>query len=299
MSLFENLATLPIFLNEHTMFAFTLLGLFSLIFGSFLNVVIYRLPKILAINWQREAQEMLGLNITFNQTSYSLNRPRSCCPHCQTQIQARDNIPIISFLLLRGRCRHCANKISWQYPAVEVLMLLLTLILVWRFGASFMFGAGFIFCALLLCLSIIDLNTQLLPDQLTLPGLWLGLIINTQHIFCPLLDAVIGAVIGYLSLWIFAKLFQILTKRQGMGHGDFKLLAVLGAWLGWQLLPFIILSASLVGAICGISYILITRQNKSIPIPFGPYLALAGIMALFFGQDITHWYLGFLSLSPN
>lgn len=247
-------------------FIFCLVFLLGLSIGSFLNVVIVRLPD-----------------------EINLAIPRSRCPHCQTPIHAWDNIPILSFLLLRGRCRHCRTAISWRYPLVEFSTALLTTLTFWHFGLQVQTLFAFFFIWFLIALFFIDLDTQLLPDQLTLPLLWLGLLANVQHLFIDLSSAVVGAIAGYLSLWTIAQLYLLLTKRPGMGHGDFKLLAALGAWLGWQVLPLIIFLSSLLGLVCGALILFIHKQDRHTPIAFGPYLALAGGVALFFGN--TSWLL--------
>lgn len=274
--------------------AFTVLGaLLGLFVGSFLNVVIYRLPLMMEREWQAQAAELRGEEPA-SRERFNLATPRSRCPHCGHLISAAENIPLFSYLALRGRCRHCGARISKRYPAVEVLCALLSGYAAWHFGFSLAALGALLFLWALIALTFIDLDTQLLPDDLTLPLLWLGLLFNLAHTYTALPDAVIGAVAGYLALWSVYWLFKLLTGKEGMGHGDFKLLAAIGAWLGWQSLPLTILLSSLVGAAIGISLILFARHGRNTPIPFGPYLAAAGIIALFWGETLTRHYLGTL-----
>lgn len=264
----------------------------GLLVGSFLNVVIYRLPLQLQRGWQRDARDFLGLEEPpETDTHFNLVVPASRCPSCQTPIRPWQNIPVISYLLLRGRCGHCQARISPQYPVVEMASAVLSAVIVLNFGLSTASALLLIFTWSLLALTVIDFNTRLLPDAITLPLLWLGLLANTQAMFVPLGDAVIGAAAGYLLLWSVYWLFRILTGKEGMGHGDFKLLAALGAWLGWQMLPLIIILASLVGAVVGLIGILLLGRDRQLAIAFGPYLAAAGWIALLWGQDIVAVYL--------
>jgi len=221
-------------------------------------------------------------------------RPRSRCPHCGHQISAMENIPILSYLALRGRCRGCGERISARYPLVEALSGLLFGFVAWHFGATVAAVGGMVFVAAMIALTFIDFDTQLLPDSITLPLLWIGLILNVFGSFTDLQSAVVGALAGYLVLWSVYWLFKLATGKEGMGYGDFKLLAAIGAWLGWQALPLTILLSSLVGAIVGILLIVFARHGRSVPIPFGPYLAAAGIIALFWGKPITQAYLHLL-----
>ena len=265
----------------------------GLLVGSFLNVVIYRLPKIMEREWQAFCAE-LAAQTPPSVAAFSLVKPRSRCPACATPVHALDNIPVLSYALLRGKCRHCAAPISIRYPIVEALTGLLSAYVAWRFGVSAMTCAALLFCWSLIALTFIDADTQLLPDQITQPLIWLGLLVNLGGLFTDLPSALIGAAAGYLSLWSIYWLFKLITGKEGMGYGDFKLLAAIGAWLGWSMLPVVILLSSLVGAVVGISLIAFARHGRSQPIPFGPYLAGGGLIALFWGQDLTQAYLAWL-----
>jgi leader peptidase (prepilin peptidase)/N-methyltransferase len=267
-------------------------GLFGLLIGSFLNVVIHRLPKMM----QRESDNYVahenGKPLPHAER-YNLVAPRSACPHCNHQITAVENIPVISYLFLRGKCSKCKASISARYPIVELITGTLSALLIWHFGSGLAGLAALVFAYLLIAMTFIDADTQLLPDDLTLPLLWCGLLINLNGTFVPLKDAVIGAAAGYLSLWTIYWAFKLATGKEGMGYGDFKLLAALGAWLGWTMLPIIILFSSLVGAVVGIALIVFTKHGRDNPIPFGPYLAAAGMITLFYGKPIAQTYLGF------
>lgn len=270
-----------------------LVFLFSLLIGSFLNVVIHRLPRMMEAEWHAQCSELRGEPVASG-ASYNLWRPRSACPHCGHAISALENIPLVSWLWLRGRCSACGAAISARYPLVEFLTALLSAAAAWKWGVSLQtLGALFLIWTLI-ALAFIDLDTTLLPDSLTLPLLWLGLLFNLQGQFASLSDAVIGAMAGYLVLWSVYWLFKLATGKEGMGFGDFKLLAALGAWLGWQLLPVTLLLSSVVGAIVGIAMIVFVKHDRRVPIPFGPYLAGGGLVALFFGADLTQAYLGHL-----
>lgn len=265
-------------------------GVLGLLVGSFLNVVILRLPPRLLAQWRREALEFLELPAEENQLPHGIVVAPSACPSCGNRLRWYHNVPVLSFLLLRGRCGHCAKPISWQYPLVELLSALLIVVCLWRFGPTVQFAAACVFTWMLLAMSGIDFRTQLLPDQLTVPVLWLGLLLSLWGVFVVPHAAIVGAVVGYLILWSVFWLFKLVTGKEGMGYGDFKLLAALGAWLGWMQLPLVILLASVCGSLVGIGWLLIRR--KSLPFAFGPYLAMAGWVALLFGQDISTWYLG-------
>lgn len=269
-----------------------LAGVLGLLIGSFLNVVIYRMPKMM----QRESDNYVahesGKPLPYTDR-FNLMVPRSACPHCGHQIRAIENIPVISYLFLGGKCVKCKAPISIRYPIVELLTGVLSGLLVWHFGSGTAGLATVLFAWLLIAMTFIDLDTQLLPDDLTLPLLWCGLLINLNGTFVPLQDAVIGAAAGYLSLWSIYWVFKLATGKEGMGYGDFKLLAALGAWLGWKMLPIIILLSSLVGAVVGISLILFAKHGRENPIPFGPYLAAAGMIALLYGKPLAQAYLGF------
>ncbi len=263
----------------------------GLLVGSFLNVVINRLPKMMEAQWRQECSLLLELEPPAQQ-KLSLAFPASHCPHCQAPIRPWQNIPVISFLLLRGRCAQCRAGISWQYPLVEAASGLLCLwaALHFPFGWPTLLAMGLAWA--LLALTLIDAKTQLLPDVIVLPLLWAGLFINLFDTFVPLQDAVVGAMAGYLSLWLIYQGFRLLTGKEGMGFGDFKLFAALGAWMGWQQLPWIILASSLVGALVGIGLMFGKRLSQGQPIPFGPYLAAAGWLAFLYGNDFARWYLG-------
>lgn len=268
-------------------------SILGLLIGSFLNVVIHRMPKMM----QRESDNYVahesGKPLPHTDR-YNLVVPRSACPQCGHQITALENIPVLSYLFLRGKCIECKTPISIRYPIVELLSGVLSGLMAWRFGTGLAGLATLAFCYLLIAMTFIDLDTQLLPDDLTLPMLWLGLLLNIQGAFVPLSEAVIGAAAGYLSLWSVYWLFKLTTGKEGMGYGDFKLLAALGAWLGWKMLPAIILLSSVVGAIVGISLILFAQHGRDKPIPFGPYLAVAGLITLLYGHQIVQAYLNFI-----
>lgn len=268
----------------------TVLGL---LVGSFLNVVIHRMPRMLARDWKAQAREILELpaeNLPDN--DLSLVRPRSRCPHCGTLIRAWQNVPLISWLLLRGRCAACHEKISARYPVIELLAGLLAGFMAWRFGVSWAAIGGMLFAWSLIALTFIDLDHQLLPDDITLGLLWLGLVFSLGGVFVTPSQAIIGAVAGYCSLWLIFQSFRLLTGKEGMGYGDFKLFAALGAWLGWKLLPLVILLASAAGAVIGIATIALAGRDRTQPIPFGPFLAVAGLIAFLWGNDLVDWYLG-------
>ena len=259
--------------------------------GSFLNVVIHRLPKILEQGWADQCAELRGEEI-LERPRYNLITPRSACPHCTHQIGALENVPVLSYLLQRGKCKHCGGPISARYPVVEIAATALAVAAAWRFGPTYqsIAIAGLLWA--LLALSVIDIDTQLLPDNITLPLLWAGLIVNSFGLIVPIQDALWGAVGGYLVLWLVYWAFKLLTGKEGMGYGDFKLLAALGAWLGWQMLPVIILLSSVVGAVIGIGMIVLRGRDRTVPIPFGPYLAGAGALAAFYGKTLLAMYLG-------
>jgi leader peptidase (prepilin peptidase)/N-methyltransferase len=266
----------------------TLLGL---LVGSFLNVVIHRLPHMMQRDWQAQCAWIEGKE-TPSAPIYNLVVPRSACPSCQHPIAWYENIPVLSWLMLRGRCSECGVAISKRYPLVEMLTAALFGYAAWRWGAGMQTLAAWGLLASLVALTCIDLDTQLLPDSITLPLAWAGLLINLNAVFCPLDQAVIGAVVGYLALWSIYHLFKLLTGKEGMGFGDFKLLAALGAWLGWKLLLPIVLAASFVGALVGISLIVFAGHDRTRPMPFGPWLALGGLIALFWGEDMLRFWLG-------
>jgi leader peptidase (prepilin peptidase)/N-methyltransferase len=275
-------------------------GLFGLAIGSFLNVAIYRLPIMLERKWRSQCQEILKPNKKPPDTAkrFDLVAPGSRCPHCSHAITALENIPVLSFLWLRGKCSACAKPISWRYPLVELLTGGLTAMVAWYFGYGIAALAGMVLTWSLIALSFIDFDRQLLPDDITLPLLWGGLLLNVFSVFVPLSSAVIGAVGGYVFLWLVYQIFKLVTGKEGMGYGDFKLFAALGAWLGWQSLPLVILLSSLVGAVVGIAFILLFGRDRHLPIPFGPFLCVAGWVALLWGDTLTRYYLQFARLTP-
>jgi leader peptidase (prepilin peptidase)/N-methyltransferase len=266
----------------------------GLLVGSFLNVVIHRLPKMMELGWQQQCAELHGTQ-PVPAEPYNLITPRSACPHCHHAISAWENIPVASYLLLRGKCRACKADISPRYPIIEAVSGLLCGFAALHFGFGMAAAGAILLIWALLVLTVIDLDTQLLPDDITLPLVWAGLLFNLNGGYATLPDALLGAVLGYLALWSVYWLFKLITGKEGMGYGDFKLLAALGAWLGWQLLPLIIILSSLVGAVVGITLIVAVKQGRDIPIPFGPYLAGGGLIALFWGQTLTQNYLQLLS----
>ena len=293
----ELLSGLPVFY-------YSFVFIFSLLVGSFLNVVILRIPKILQQSYKEECIEILELTeLTKNnqdksielpdqQERISLSHPPSTCPKCHTKIKPWHNIPVISyFLLLQGKCYSCGNAISLRYPLIELITALLSVLTIYLLGFS---GAGLLALLLLwtlIALTMIDVDTFLLPDDLTLPLLWLGLIVNSFGVFTDLPSALWGAIVGYSSLWSVFWLFKLVTGKDGMGYGDFKLLAALGAWMGWQFIPLIVILSSFVGAVIGIAGILILGRDKNIPIPFGPYLAIAGWISFLWGDQLINYYL--------
>ena len=264
--------------------------IFGLMIGSFLNVVIHRLPKIMEREWHNNCLELQGKEVP-EQTKYTIATPRSACPKCEHQITALENIPIISYLVLGGKCKGCKTKISMRYPLVEALTGALVGLVAYKFGYTSATLFAWVFTLALITLTFIDFDTQLLPDDITLPLLWIGLLFNLNTGFTDLKSAVIGAVAGYLILWSVYWLFKIVTGKEGMGYGDFKLLAAIGAWFGWQLIPAVILLSSVVGAVIGIGLIMFRSKTSGTAIPFGPFLALGGITALFFGQQLASFYL--------
>ncbi len=263
----------------------------GLMIGSFLNVVIHRLPKMMEREWHANCLELQGKEVP-EQPKYSIVTPRSACPSCGHQITAMENIPIVSYLMLGGKCKGCQAKISMRYPIVEAITGALLGAVAYKYGYSYTTLFAWIFTLALITLTFIDFDTQLLPDDITLPLLWLGLLFNLNGGFSDLKSAVLGAILGYLILWSVYWLFKIVTGKEGMGYGDFKLLAAIGAWFGWQILPAVILLSSVVGAVIGIGMIMFRGKSGGTAIPFGPFLALGGIAALFFGQQLASFYLG-------
>lgn len=281
---------------------YTLIFLVSLMVGSFLNVVIYRLPIMMERSWQQEYQSYFTdsdtsldpPNAQSQDDTFNLVKPDSTCPSCGHKIRAWENIPVISYLFLKGKCAKCKVGISVRYPLVELFTALACTFAAYQFGVTSQALWAVLFTYILVALLFIDLDKMLLPDQLTLPLLWLGLLLSTQHIFVGTTDAIIGAAAGYLSLWSVYWLFKLATGKEGMGYGDFKLLAALGAYTGWQGLPIIILLSSFVGAIAGILIMVIQNKGKSLAIPFGPYLAVAGWLTLLFKDAIITTYLDYV-----
>ena len=289
MALIDALQTMP------ALFV-ALAGILGLLVGSFLNVVIHRLPKMMENEWREQCAELSAPidqapGHSAQKPTYNLVLPRSACPSCGHRISALENIPVVSYLALGGRCRCCKSKISARYPIVEAMTGLLSGLVAWHFGFGIAGLSALILLWGMIALTFIDADTQLLPDSITLPLLWLGLIVNSDSTFTDLRSAVLGAVFGYLALWSVYWLFKLATKKEGMGYGDFKLLAAIGAWLGWQVLPLVILLSSVVGAVIGIALIVLARMGRNIPLPFGPYLAMAGFIALLWGKPIMDSYL--------
>ncbi|RJX31573.1 MAG: prepilin peptidase [Oxalobacter sp.] len=281
------------FLPPGSLIPVVVAAVLGLLVGSFLNVVIYRMPRMM----QRESDNYVAHESgkePAHTDRFNLIVPRSACPHCGHPITALENLPIISYLVLGGKCSECKARISLRYPIVELISGLLAAFIIWRFGSGWAGMSAVLFAWLLIAMTCIDLDTQLLPDDLTLPLLWLGLLVNIKGAFVPLPDAVIGAVAGYLSLWFVYWLFKLTTGKEGMGYGDFKLLAALGAWLGWKMIPAIVLISSVVGAIVGISLIVFAKHGRNKPIPFGPYLAAAGLICLLYRQPISQFLFSFL-----
>jgi len=280
--------------------------LFGLMFGSFFNVVIYRVPVMMQLEWLENCRdfikEMFGKlpkeleahPESLPKPPFNIAKPDSTCPHCGHKIRWYENVPLASYVALKGKCSSCKNTISLRYPIIELVTALLSGFAAWKFGFGWETAAALAFTWALICLTMIDFDHKLLPDQITLPLMWLGLLLNMQGMFASLEDAVIGAVAGYMCLWSLYWAFKLLTGKEGMGYGDFKLLAALGAWMGWQYLLLILVLSSMVGAVVGVSLIVIKGRDKNIPIPFGPYLAAAGWIAFFWGEAILRQYQRFL-----
>ena len=282
------------FFEQHPWAFYTCISILGLLVGSFLNVVIYRLPEMMRREWRSDCLEFLGKEPDSETEAFNLVVPRSRCGHCGHQITAWENIPVISYLLLGGKCSSCKTHISLQYPLVELFTAAISLIVAWRFGLTLQTLFVLLLSWSLIAASVIDLEHKLLPDKITLPLLWLGILLAYFDVFVPLEDSVLGAIAGYLSLWSVYIIFKLITGKEGMGHGDFKLLAALGAWTGWKLLFVIILTSSLVGAVVGISMILLRKTERGTQIPFGPYLAAAGWISVLWGAVLNRWYFSFL-----
>ena len=281
-------------------------GIFGLLIGSFLNVVIYRLPIMLEHDWHAQCVEFLEEDAATdeaklpkkeeNQKRFDLISPSSHCPKCNHKIRAWENIPVLSYLILGRKCRQCHSPISFRYPFVELLTGVLSFMVAWHFGFGEQAAAALFLTWTLIALSFIDYDTQLLPDVITIPMVWVGLLLSLGVVYVDPATSIIGAAAGYLSLWCVFQLFKLITGKEGMGFGDFKLLAVLGAWFGWKMLPVIILLSSFAGAVIGISLILLKQQNKDKPIPFGPYLAIAGWLAMLYGDELVSYYFQFAAI---
>lgn len=279
------------YLAASTTAFYSTLFVVGLAVGSFLNVVIYRLPRRMEQEWKKECRALLALEQPEAAGNFGLVHPRSRCPQCGHAISPLENIPVLSYLLLRGRCSECRCRIPVRYPVVELLTAVCTLLVAWRFGYGAQVAAACLLTWSLIALSGIDLDFRLLPDDITLPLLWLGILCNMFGLFVGIRSSLVGVMAGYLLLWGVYRIFKLATGKEGMGHGDFKLLAMLGAWLGWQMIPLIIVLSSTVGAVIGVGAIILRRRERSEPIPFGPYLAAAGFVALLWGPQMTAAYL--------
>lgn len=289
-------------LQHNPVLYLSLVAVLGLIVGSFLNVVIYRLPVMLKRQWKADCVSFLTQesepvpdSTTRIDQPFNLVVPRSRCQHCGHLITALENVPVLSYLFLRGRCLECKAPISIRYPLIEILSASLVVLVAWKFGFGLQTAAAMLLSWALICLGFIDYDHQYLPDNITLPFLWLGLFLNLGGLYVDLASAVVGAIVGYLVLWLVYQVFRLITGKEGMGYGDFKLLAMLGAWLGWQALPAIILISTLVGSVIGISLILFKQHNRNHPIPFGPYLAIAGWIVLLWGNKINSAYLDWIN----
>ncbi|KAB5621438.1 prepilin peptidase [Pseudomonas putida] len=281
------------FLADQPGFFLVSAAVLGLLVGSFLNVLVHRLPVMLERQWQNEAREVLGMPVEAHER-FDLCLPASHCPGCGHRIRAWENIPVVSYLALRGRCSACKGRISLRYPLVELACAGLSLVVAWHFGVSVQALLALVLTWCLLALSLIDAEHQLLPDVLVLPTLWLGLVVNAFGVFVPLADALWGAVVGYLSLWSVYWLFRLVTGKEGLGYGDFKLLALLGAWGGWQVLPLTLLLSSVVGAVIGLCLLRLRKASLGTTMPFGPYLAIAGWIAWLWGDEIYASYMQLL-----
>lgn len=284
-------------LSSHPALLYGVTVIFSLAVGSFLNVVIHRLPRMIEEDWRRECSETAaGGEAALLPPRFNLATPGSRCPHCGHAIRALENIPILSYLVLRGRCSACSAPIGLRYPLVEAGTALLSVLVVWHFGLGWETAAALLLTWGLIALAVIDLDTQLLPDALTMPLLWLGLLLSIPGWFTDAHSAILGAALGYASLWLVFHLFRLATGKEGMGFGDFKLFALFGAWLGWQHLPQIILLSACTGAVLGVLLILARGRDRQAPLPFGPFLAAAGWLSLMWGDEINRAYLQWTGL---
>ncbi|MFT6624878.1 MAG: leader peptidase (prepilin peptidase)/N-methyltransferase [Cycloclasticus sp.] len=285
-------------LEQSAIFFYLSIAILGLIVGSFLNVVVYRLPVMLQKSWQNDCLNFLEQENSTTETTetFNLSTPRSRCPSCQHPISAIENIPILSYIFLKGRCKSCESSISIRYPVVELATCVLSIMIAVQFGVTFQTGVALIFTWLLICLTLIDFDTQLLPDSITLPLLWFALFISLFNIFVDPTTAIIGALAGYLSLWSVFWLFKLATGKEGMGYGDFKLLAAIGALLGWQMLPLVVMLSAFVGAVIGLTMMVCKGLDKNSPIPYGPYLSVAAYIALLWGDNINSMYIQFVGL---
>ncbi len=291
------LETLAVFFETTPLASPIFMGLIGLAAGSFLNVVIHRLPRMMEQEWRTQCAELSGQADAFTTSRFSLASPRSSCPHCGHKITALENIPLLSYCFLKGRCRACAGPISLRYPFVELISGVMTAAIAWRWGFSLQTLCAAFLTWSLVALSFIDIDTKYLPDSITLPFLWFGIACNYSGVFTDLESSVGGAMAGYLSLWIVYQLFKLATGKEGMGHGDFKLLAMLGGWIGWQAIPVIIVLSSFVGATIGITQIAFQGAGRGTPIPFGPYLACAGWISLLWGKDLVTAYMRWITVA--
>jgi len=271
---------------------YTFIVLVGLSVGSFLNVVIYRFPLMLENDWKSQCRELLELKESSTEPAITLSTPASTCPQCGHKIRAWENIPLLSYIFLKGKCSQCQTHISVQYPLIELLTGVLSLAVAIKFGVSWQTLFALILTWSLVAMSVIDIHKQILPDDITLPVLWLGLLLSIFTVYIDPVNSIIGAITGYMILWSVYQLFKLLTGKEGMGYGDFKLLALFGAWFGWKFIPLIIILSSASGAIIGITMMVFNKHERSTPIPFGPYLAIAGWIAMMWGEQIIHWYLG-------
>jgi leader peptidase (prepilin peptidase)/N-methyltransferase len=291
--------SLVAYFQAHESFYLVVVALYGLVLGSFLNVLVYRLPVMLERQWHNQAREFLELAPASSDRPISLLQPGSRCPSCGAPVRPWHNIPVLSYLALKGRCAACGTRISLRYPFVELLTAALSVVTAWRFGVTPATLAALVLVWVLIPLAFIDYDHKILPDAITLPFLWGGLLVNSFAVFTDLHSAVIGAMAGYVSLWLVYHGFRLLTGKEGMGYGDFKLLALFGAWLGWQLLPLVVLLSALAGAVIGGTYLTVSKSGRDHPIPFGPFLCIAGWIALLWGHEITHAYLRFAHLSAS
>lgn len=284
--------------EQNSLFLYLALGILGLLIGSFLNVVVYRIPIMLQRSWRQECLSFLEQEETSPASPeiFNLSQPRSRCPSCEHPISALENIPVLSYLFLKGQCKHCKKNISIRYPIVELITAILSVAIAIQFGVSLQTCTALIFTWSLICLTLIDFDTQLLPDSITFPLLWFALFVSLFQVFVTPETALIGALAGYLSLWSVFWLFKLVTGKEGMGYGDFKLLAAIGALLGWKMLPLVIMLSAFLGAIIGLTLIAIKGRDKNIPIPFGPYLSIAAFIALIWGERINYAYIQFVGL---